>query len=697
MKKILLLFLGMGAVGAASAQLGRPVPIDSVQYVSEQNLIKGIGDPDNYSYGDQVVIEGVVCKMHPGFYGLSGSSRKSTFLFQKDKRGAWSGVEVMAQPEGSQTLPDLLANTKFYENFIPGLTVKCKVKVSDYQGNTQLLLQDEETEITDLTKTEIEPYVIELDSFKNVAGDDQMVTGEPYEQVYVEFRNVTVVDRTSSGNGRWYWSIQNSRGVKMQIRDVSGFYRTDGNNDSTIKDHNFEPPSEGTSLDFIRGVIIQDNYGYRLAPLVPDDLGLGEFVPPIISNFAIDKPVPTSSDAITLSATITDDNSVAEASIYWALGKDATNFNKVAMSNSNGDDWEGVIPTQANESIIKYYIEAKDDEGNPSYYPNNNGLNSFLVVLDGGLKQIAQIQNTPRTDGSSIYDNLSFTGMALDAVVTATANTLGLTTVQDAGAAWSGIFIKAKAGDGISEWKRGDLVRLTDFTVIEEFGVTYLSDIQFTVQATAQETPAPVKNISIDSLAKGAYDYSEAYEGVLVEWENVVIADTNADAPSYFGEFTFAATTGEDVPQIRVDDNSPYIESNFARDSIQIGQELAYIRGILYYSFGNYKLLPRDKNDIDGYKTVHPISIEEQNLAINLNVFPVPAMESVNVVFDVEKNQKVQYMVVDMTGRTVYSENVSVQAGRINHSISVGQLNSGTYMLKIVGNSLNAATYLIKN
>lgn len=685
----------------AMAQLGDPVDFKDIQFVSEQELAKGNDEPAKYGDGrnggtrQTIVVEGVVCQMHPGFYGLSATSRKSTIVFSKDGSGRWTGLEVMADPgaAGADDLAALLASTKFYENFTPGLTVKMEGELGDYQGNTQLLLTTAETEVTSLTKTEIKPTVLPIDSFKNSSEEDQFITGEPFEHTYVEFQNVTVVNRNEWSTGRWNWSIKDANGLVLNIRDFSGYFRGDANTDSTIANQStWEPPAEGTVLEYIRGVIVQDTRsGYQLAPLVPSDIGFGDVVPAVISGISFAPTVPSSSDDITVSATIVDDGSVASATIYYALGINSTDWKTVAMTNDNGDDWSGDIPKQADGSLIKYYIEATDNENNKSYGPDQTGLSSIIKVIDGGLSFIKDIQTTPLSNGESIYKDLTLEDIKLTGIVMSTNSYLGLTAIQDGTDPHSGIFIETQAGDGLSQLKRGDILTVTQATIEEAFGVTQLTNITFTKQ-DGDAVYDPILDLSIDSFQSNTA-YAESYEGMLLGWEKVVVADTTPDLPSYFGEWTFAKAV-EDEAQLRVDDLSPWIEQNFAHDTLTQGQELDYVYGMMYYSFGNWKLLPRDKNDIAGYFTPYPESVEEINAYINLQVFPNPANSKLNISFDLPKgDDRAIIEVLDLTGKVILSENMS--DGQM--SLDVSALEGGAYLLKISSEEINTAYMFTKN
>ena len=341
--------------------------------------------------------------------------------------------------------------------------------------------------------------------------------------------------------------------------------------------------------------------------------------------------------------------------------------------------------------MIKIYLEAIDNDGNSTFSPDETGMSIIVKVINGGLRRISDIQETPLANGESLYKDKRLTELVITGVAMATDNYLGLTSIQDGTDPHSGILIQTQAGDGLSQLKRGDLLTITEATVVESFGVTYLSNITYTRQ-DGNTLYDPIKNASIDSFQSNT-EYAESYEGMLLEWENMVVANNVPDSPNFYGEFTFAKEIGQETPQLRVDDISPWIEQNFANDSLENGQELDYIRGVMFYSFGNYKLLPRDKNDIDGYFTRYPKSIDEINRYINLQVFPNPANDQLNISFELKPgDDNVRIEILDLTGKTVIRENVS--GSRV--ALDVANLESGAYVLRVNSDQISTSYIFTK-
>lgn len=685
----------------AFAQNGRAIPIDSIQYVSQQELAKGNDDPIYYSNGnntkaDVVVIEGVVCPMHPGFYGLS-TSRKSTILWQKNSKG-WGGIEVMCDPGAVNysSLADLIDDSKFYDNFIPGLSVKCTGQLGDYQGNSQLYLTGVESEVTSLTKTEIKPLVLKLDTFKNLAGDNQLVTGEKYEHMYVEFQNVTVVNRAPdpNGNPRWRWSIQDGNGLKMEIRDFSGYTRNDGNNDSTIST-TFTPPSEGTLLEYIRGAIVQTGFGgYMLAPLVPSDIKEGKEVPPLLTSLNVTPLVPTSSDDIVFSITATDADGVSAVTLNVNTGSGWQQFD---MKKTSGDDYEYTLAKQPNGTLIQYYIMAEDVLNYKSYFPNQTGEDSYIQVKDGGISEFKDIQQTPKVNGESLYKNVTLSNLKLTGIVTGSLyDYSGVVSIQNGTDAYNAIYVRTKAGDGIDLWERGDEIEITEATVTEVFGVTYLEDVQFSVKGFGNALPATIKTIPIDSASQGIRDYTEAYEGMLIEFTDVVVQDTLPDPASFnSGEWTIAKDTMDGTASFRVDDISASIDPSFAPDTLKKGQKMKFIKGTMYYSFGNFKLAPRDKNDIHGYGQTIGTTKNMQSMSYSL--FPNPTNNEARLRLVTESDELMNIQVTDIAGRLVWSTNVQTSNHPRTLSIPTESFDNGTYVVTLQTSDLKESLKLLKN
>jgi hypothetical protein len=109
-------------------------------------------------------------------------------------------------------------------------------------------------------------------------------------------------------------------------------------------------------------------------------------------------------------------------------------------------------------------------------------------------------------------------------------------------------------------------------------------------------------------------------------------------------------------------------------------QGLMYtVTGVMDYSYDNFKLLPRDMNDVQ-----ISTSVEEIN-NISVNVYPNPA--SSFVAFELSENN-FEVQLFDITGKTVKSVNSIGNRLRV----STADLNNGIYFYSVYTEKGNLIT-----
>ncbi|MFQ5855330.1 MAG: cohesin domain-containing protein [Anaerolineae bacterium] len=161
--------------------------------------------------------------------------------------------------------------------------------------------------------------------------------------------------------------------------------------------------------------------------------------------------------------------------------------------------------------------------------------------------------------------------------------------VEDArGGPWSGVWVLAETEEDVPA--RGAHVELTG-TVREFFGRTELFAVDagsIVVHSVDNVLPAAAEIRTID-VATGR-PAAESYEGVLIRTGQVTVTNANPDFPDDFGEWLIAdAASGASV---RVDDLGDYTYTPVEAD------ELAYVQGSVDFTFNQFKIQPRDDNDI---------------------------------------------------------------------------------------------------
>ncbi|HOK87094.1 MAG TPA: T9SS type A sorting domain-containing protein, partial [Tenuifilum sp.] len=156
--------------------------------------------------------------------------------------------------------------------------------------------------------------------------------------------------------------------------------------------------------------------------------------------------------------------------------------------------------------------------------------------------------------------------------------------LQDSAKAWNGVYVYG-VNNSLGTIAQGDSVEVIG-TVDEYNNLTEIKSVSYLKKINSGNTlPTPVD-------VTPAQAASEAYEGVLVKLNNVEC--TVADAG--FGEFTVSDGTNT----INVDDFLyKYTPTQGARYNIT---------GVIDYSFGAFKLLPRSANDVESAQVKYTVT-----------------------------------------------------------------------------------------
>jgi len=645
MKKLLaLLFVCFAALGATAQPLA--IGIDSATFVKQDSLLAGITRP-SFHNGDTVTMSGVVT-FNPRYSALS-SSFKQAFV-QMQGTGTWKGVNVRLGNLADST------TTLFFDNFKVGNLVSFTGVVNQFPagptGETQIDLLPITTSIVSLQSAPA-PIVLPVSDFMLYDAAQQTsvwqpTTGEQYEGSYVQFNNVTVTNVQPQANGRIYWDLQDANGNVISTRDLSAFMRPPYVSSSVSTSPNPNAPiflQPGTTLSYIRGVIVETDFGtpivpkYALAILDTNALGAASAVPPAVDSVSINPITPNATQSVVIGAHIVDpDGTVSSAKLYYAVNG-APAYTMVTMTMNYTDHYVATIPAQANNSMVRFYIVATDNSNQSTHAPDSLSYGSpFWVyyVYANGIDSIAKLQKTLFTgpQGFSIYNNQALTGINIQAVAmtsgsSSAANDLGQLYLEDATAKWSGIAIAANE-TGIAGVNRGDKLKITAATVYEDFGITKLKNISFTTLSSNNPLFAPITTVSADSLIHRRSTYSEPYESMFLRFDSVYVQRANADdsTGNNYGEFSFRRDS-VGFYGLRADDVSNDINATFNVDSLTKNMYLPFVQGMLYYSFGNWKLLPRNRNDIGGFHSASAIgrTIAPSEFAI----YPNPATSEFQV------------------------------------------------------------------
>jgi hypothetical protein len=640
MKKLLLSICVTMLTVLANAQNPYPVvPIDTVQFVNMDKLTATFPNDStdyvnpffkNSVYTDTVRFDGIVL-FDPRLYGLS-TSRKATVLSVDTFGRPWGGVEIMCEPAGSgRTLPELLNDNKFYDNLKPGTRVRATGVIRTFrgtapagtrQGQSQVNMVraninwENGIEILDLDPKTVKATPLRIDSLMTGnAGIGQVQNkagGEKWEGSYVELQNVTVFSRQASGN-RWFWSIADNNGNAIDVSDFSAWFRNDNNSDSVLPAGRFDPPLPGTRISFVKGVIVESaiggQYRFTIAPLLPSDLGPVSYTPPTVKSMERTPVIAKSTDSVGVLVKIQQGSArVNNVKLFYTVGYTNTTFDSVVLTRNTlpNDTMQffGFIPAKANGSVVKYFTRPTDVNNFFTNFPNANGDFNAYLVKDAGITSIQDLQFSPYPNNQTIWNNDSINGVDIRGIVTATnmiQGTTNILTVQNGTGLNSAIIVNRRAGDVTGTWRVGDSVSITGFRIRESFGMTTLNSITGSVISSGNALPTfttlPIDTIAAISASAIRRPELAPYEGMLLRFDSVFVINTNADAPSNFGEFlinhNITKTTG-----LRVDDISTRLPDNF-NNNLTTGQFMEKAQGIMILAFSNWKLQPRDSNDLD--------------------------------------------------------------------------------------------------
>ncbi len=231
----------------------------------------------------------------------------------------------------------------------------------------------------------------------------------------------------------------------------------------------------------------------------------------------------------------------------------------LVASTENDGIWEWNIP--AEQPLGEYIIVVSDtDDGIPSDESNN----PFSIIEPLSIVAIYDIQYS--LTGPSPLEG---TDVITCGIVTGIFDSGYF--IQDAAGAWNGLFIYNYSNNP----QRGDSLIIAG-TVAEYYEKTELTEISFFEVQSGNNTLPEAIVLNTGDVGQ------ESYEGVLVKVENAECIDDNLG----YGEWLVDDGSGE------------IIIGDLMFAFVPVLGEFYDITGIVDYSYSNFKIEPRDENDI---------------------------------------------------------------------------------------------------
>ncbi len=658
---VLLLLLGLNRIGTAQAVYDT-VSIYELQFVP---------DPDandlSPRLGDTVVVRGLV--MHYP-RDLWVGARWAVYIVDPDSfPNPWSGFFIIQHDTFA-----IQTGMGFLE---PGMICYFTGVVDEFNHFSQVAV---------LTNP---PVPITIESAGNplpapvllTADDiDNRADAEQWESMWTRVENATIVNNQVPGN---WASFTDATGATAFMGEYFNWFR------DRLIGGTYTWPAPGTNFN-VNGFIRDEPSGYTTNPRDTLDLEILTN-PPVISDVTRNPGVPTSSDAVTVSATIVDNGFVQSATVHYSVDEGA--WQQLAMT-ANQDTFSAQIPPQSDGAFVRYFVSAMDNDNEVSTFPGDTsratGRVFFYTVRDAGLT-IEDVQNTH----GYAADNSGYEGYEVTlqgVVMTDSTDEVGDFWIQDDAAPWSGIWVNNVPTTAV----KGDLVSVTG-TVQESFTVTRLDNVTNVSVVTPGVGEFPPIDVTTGAVTTGA-PTAEMYEDVLVRVQNVTVTDPFPDGFPGFGEFVVDDGTGG----VRVDDFFDAFSGQVAADTtFPQGAHIDYIIAFGYFSFSNYKLIPRDSLDVGPMTAIgEPLPGLPTEFALEQN-YPNPFNPTTDIEYSIARAGQYRLEVFNILGqrvRELASGYHNVGNFRITwdgRDDAGNRVSSGVYIYRLSGRDVSLSKKMI--
>lgn len=308
----------------------------------------------------------------------------------------------------------------------------------------------------------------------------------------------------------------------------------------------------------------------------------------------------------------------------------------VSLSSDTWEEYSQSIIAEENTDIAEFILSVRSTSGDLNVQIDRVTISTAEITT----VSVHDIQYSENPDGSSPYAGQAVTTGGIVSAVGADGF-----FIQNGIGPWSGIFVFS-----FQETNMGDSV-VFSANVVEYFDMTQLSGTNsFTTLSSGN--PVVKTNISTQQVNE------EAYEGVVVKVWNATCTDGNIGN----GQFTVDDGTGDCII-------NPVI---YEYDGI-FG-ETYNITGPVFYSFEEFKIMPRSADDVE-----ISTGISEANDADGIQVFPNPAKETLNIQWTGNESGVVEYQMYDVSGQLVLRGALQQPLA----SVELGSLSPGWYSLQM--------------
>lgn len=548
--------------GAGLLQAQTPMSLAESQYT-------GAFGPDSSAVNGQLVtVSGIALSSSSHFYSGSNSS-----FYMIDPSGEDYGATLVFKAGGNDWF-DIAVGDSIR---VTGIVSEYRTQESGiYSHMTEIVPGVPDTDVEILSYGAQLPDPVDVDMWYLDPVRHDAHVAENIESMLVRIQGSVVVDISAPPSWRQF-TVADDEGNETVIRTAA----------YNLSDYG-RPPL-GSSFDLILGVVYQVYANYNVMPRDLDDLILS-VGPPVISGPSFGPCGATPSDPLQFAVNITDDTGVDEAFVFIRANGGSWLEYSMLRDPDSPARFTVELPAQAEGSMMEYYVQALDDQGDESFWPAGgagaDNLPQFFVT-GTGAGSCSQVQQTVYNDGSSVYQ-------CHEATITGTV-TMGYTDFGADSAAtfrnyvlqcdegpWSGIHVYNNNSHGVwlEQLERGDRVTLTG-EITEYNGLTELSYLSAFEFVSGGNTVDPVAH-TIANLLDGA----ESYESVLVRLSGLTVTNANLG----FGEVEVSDGTGTLIVGA---DGAWSID-------FENGDTIDQLTGVFTFAFNTWRISPRDNDDFQG-------------------------------------------------------------------------------------------------
>ncbi len=379
---------------------------------------------------------------------------------------------------------------------------------------------------------------------------------------------------------------------------------------------------------------------------------------PVVANVNCDNWIPMANDAITVTADITDNNSIASAALFYrdSNGEGTGAFSSVAMSVTSGDEYSGTIPAGHTMSHVDFYVSATDDGGQTTTNPGSAPV-TFLSVAVGftSIYDINYVDPMEANQDSPYFEKVvNVTGV----VVAGTSEAFSASKfqmvemdVQDANGMNPGTRMHGGLlvyeSSSMYEYYRGDVVEVGGM-INEYYGLTQIlphNGLAINPVSFGADLPDPIRvpcHILTDqSVEDGNGALGEAFENVWVKTFTTVVY---SDDDGHGGYLVKDKDTDVDTLIVYPSDELVYLP--VAGDAINV-------EGFMTFSY-DFKIVPIS----DSFITLQDATPAEDAPTILSaggfkSISPNPFNPQTKISFVVARDNLVQLNVYNIRGEVV--------------------------------------------